>query len=187
MFGFNKKKDKTSAPLETHSERQTFSDLMRGLQYSVNAAQQVLERHHLYLLQKYIKDGVPMTQRVRLNDQKIVDIPLLAYMNQGALGIDEIELDFAAKIDASTVKRMNEPPAASQEKEFFVERSCFEMNFTPSEREGDVMRVKIKFKNRELPEGVARLIDELNKEIYPKSVPSKSFSDAEAPDSPEVR
>lgn len=183
MFGFGKKTSQNQTPSpDGETQRQTFSDLMRGLQYSVNAAQQVLERHHLYLLQKYIKDGVPMTQRVRLNESKVVDIPLLAYMNQGALGIDEIELDFSAKIDASAVKKMREAPAGNQETAFSIDRSCFEMNFVPSEREGDVMHVKIKFKNRDVPEGVARLTDELNKEIYPKHVPAQERNNDENPE-----
>lgn len=175
FLGFSKKKEKEKGAQEPLPEKQTFSDLMRGLQYSVNAAQQVLERHHLYLLGKYIdKLGRPKTQRIRLNDSKVVDIPLLAYMNQGALGIDELELEFSAKVDASTVKQMRENAAGKQETPFDIERSCFEMNFTPSEREGDVMHVKIKFKNRDVPEGVARLTDELNKEIYPKPAVGES-------------
>ena len=184
MFGFSKNKnDKKAADAPASESRQTFSDLMRGLQYSVNAAQQVLERHHLYLLGKYIRNGVPMTQRIRLNDRKVVDIPLLAYMNQGALGIDEIELEFRAKIDASSVKKMREKGAGTQERDFNIDRSCFEMNFTPSEREGDAMRVRIRFKNRDVPEGVARLTDELNKEIYPKDVPAAELP---APPEPET-
>lgn len=176
MFGFNKKaKEDNKSSRKPPAQKQTFSDLMRGLQYSVNAAQQVLERHHLYLLGKYIdKLGRPKIQRIRLNDSKIVDIPLLAYMNQGALGIDEIELEFSAKINASAVKQMSEKGAGNSENDFEIDRSCFEMNFTPSEREGDVMHVKIKFKNRDVPEGVARLTDELNKEIYPKDVPAEN-------------
>lgn len=146
---------------------------MRGLQYSVNAAQQVLERHHLYLLGKYIdENGAPKTQRIRLNEKKVVDVPLLAYMNQGALGIDELEIEFSAKIDASLVKPMEEKGAGTAEKDFSIDRSCFEVNFSPSSRDGDVMRVRIKFKNRDVPEGVARVTDELNKEIYPREISS---------------
>ena len=100
FLGFSKKKEKEKGAQEPLPETQTVSDLMRGLQYSVNAAQQVLERHHLYLLGKYIDNlGRPKTQRIRLNDSKVVDIPRLAYMNQCALGIDELELAFSAKVE----------------------------------------------------------------------------------------
>lgn len=165
LFGSGKK----GAGAARGEQRQTFSDLMRGLQYSVNAAQQVLERHHLYLLGKYTDgNGAPKIQRLRLNEKKFVDVPLLACMNQGALGIDELEIEFSAKIDASLVKPMAEKGAGTAEKDFSIDRSCFEMNFSPSSREGDVMHVRIRFKNRDVPEGVARITDELNKEIYPR-------------------
>lgn len=144
-----------------HASPQTFSDLIRGLQYSVNTAQQVLENHHLYLLSRFTdKDGNITTKKITLPNGNTIDIPILSFMNMGALMIDELELDFNTKIDQSTMKHYDHEEYT---------RSSFDVDVAVSSRESNgLMHVKMKFKNRELPEAVSRLNDELNKFMNPK-------------------
>ena len=74
--------------------------------------------------------------------------------------IDELELDFNTKIDQSTMK--------CYAPENYT-RSSFDVDVAISSRESNgLMHVKMKFKNRELPEAVSRLNDELNKMMTPR-------------------
>lgn len=155
MFGFLKKKEE--------EESQTFSDLIRGLQYSVNTAQQALEKHHLYLLSRFTdEDGNIQTKRVTLPNGDVVDIPIMSFMNMGALAIDELELEFDTKVDHAATKEYSSSGYT---------RSYFDIDVTSSTRntKGN-MHVKIKFKNKDIPESVARLTDELNKFMSPKQI-----------------
>lgn len=151
-------------------ENQTFSDIVRGMQYAVNTAHEMLERYHIAILNKYFDEsGRPETKEIYVGDDKKMDIPLIALINQGSLSIDEMEISFQAKIDHVLVKSAK----STDGKNIDIDRTTFEMNFTPSKREGDTVDVRIKFKANLPPEGVARIVDEYNKIIEPIDIGTK--------------
>ena len=92
---------------KSKKEQITLSDIMRGMQHSVNTAQEILERHHIALLEKYFTlDGEPITQRIKINEEQHIDIPLVSIVNQSSLGIEELELDFTASINDVDLKSL---------------------------------------------------------------------------------
>lgn len=144
---------------------QTFADIIRGMQYAVNTAHEMLERHHITLLNKYFDcEGRPEKKELWLNTEQKIEVPIITLINQGALSIDEMEICFKSKIDGITVKSA---PATGTGKDIEIDRTTFEMNFTPSERDGNVVDVRIKFKSIQPPEGVSRIVDEYNKILEP--------------------
>lgn len=141
--------------------KHTLSDIMRGMQHSVNTAQEILEKHHIHLLNRYFKeDGHPITKKIRISEDKVLDVPLVSVINQSSLCIDEMEIEFSAKINSIEMKNLKEDDVV-------VDRSSFTMDFTPSERSSNVVAVKIKFKTVKQPEGVSRIVDEFDKRIHP--------------------
>lgn len=143
------------------NEKQTLSDIMRGMQYSVNTAQEILEKHHIQLLNRYFsEDGVAVTKQIKISENKILDVPLISVVNQNSLCIDEMEIEFSAKINSIELKNLK-----SNNED--IDRSSFAMDFTPSERSNNKVSVKIKFKTKEQPEGISRIVDEFDKQIHP--------------------
>lgn len=157
-MGFWKKKETS----------QTFADIIRGMQYAVNTAHEMLERYHVTILNKYFDaEGHPEKKEVWLNSEKKLEIPLVTLINQSSLSIEEMEISFKAKIDGVIVKSVK---ASETGKDIDIDRTAFEMNFTPSARDGNTVDVHIKFKSTQPPEGVARIVDEYNKILEPMEV-----------------
>ncbi|HPW65762.1 MAG TPA: DUF2589 domain-containing protein [Salinivirgaceae bacterium] len=139
--------------------KQTLSDIMRGMQYSVNTAQEILEKHHVKILNKYFnEEGVPITKRIKINDDKIIEVPLISIINLSSLNIDELVIRFKAKINSIELKNLKDDNED-------IDRSCFEMDFAPGEEDDNDVSVKIKFKIKEQPEGISRIVDEFDKQI----------------------
>jgi hypothetical protein len=145
------------------SMNHTLSDIMRGMQYSVNSAQEILEKHHLQLLNKYFsEDGNPITKKIKIGENKLLDVPLISVINQNSLCIDEMEVEFSAKINAIELKNLKAEDVHDD-----VDRTSFTMDFTTSDRNTNQVTIKIKFKTKEQPEGISRIIDEFDKQIHP--------------------
>lgn len=144
---------------------QTFSDLIRGLQYAVNTAQQMLSAHQQMLFNRYFEeDGTPYCRTVNVADKKLT-VPYISLVNHQALGIDEIELEFKAQVDSTMLKDNTHRSADNPGSQ--VDRSSFEMSFAPcsSECKTNVMDVKVRFKQLEPPEGFLRVTDAYDKVI----------------------
>lgn len=78
---------------------------MRGMQYLVNTAQQVLESHHFYLLNKYFDgNGFSQTKDFRITPTRKLNIPVISLINQNSLNINKMEIESEAKIDSAEPK-----------------------------------------------------------------------------------
>lgn len=144
---------------------QTFADIIRGMQYAVNTAHEMLERYHITLLNKYFDEqGRPEKKEIWLGEDRKMEVPIITLINQGSLSIDEMEICFKAKIDGVAVKSSRAPETG---KDIEIDRTAFTMNFTPSTRDGNTVDVRIKFKSTVPPEGVSRIVDEYNKILEP--------------------
>jgi hypothetical protein len=156
---------------------QTLSDIIRGMQHAVNAAQETLQEHQFKLLQSYFnsEDGSPIMTWVTLPDGRKVDIPKIALIPQNMLAIEELEMDFSLSVSNSEVKKFKNSieevlPQESSRSSFqvgFARRGTqtFSENNDPALSENgkkDTIDVKIKFKSIPLPEGAARVQDLLN-------------------------
>lgn len=140
---------------------QTLSDIIRGMQHAVNTAEDMLAAHYLERLERCFKpDGTPLMRSVKLPDGKVVDIPIVLISQSSSLSIKEIELEFSIRIQSVTKKESTEGG----------QRSCFNVYFSGTENSGflghhrknnDVIRIKMKFEERDEPEAVARVRERL--------------------------
>jgi hypothetical protein len=152
--------------------RQVFCDLIRGLQYSVNAAMEMLEARNIELLSRYFtEEGSPRLRRLNLNENTAVDIPVISVVNPSALKIKEVEMEF--EVHVSSLESLQKEPQrgflANEKNEdlnISMERSNLEISFngTPDQ---NTMKVKIKFESSPIPEGMSRIIEEYDKTIIP--------------------
>lgn len=151
---------------------QTLSDLIRGLQHSVNAAMEMVETRNVELLGRYFSpDGEPLTKRLHVDEQTDVDVPLISIVNPSTINIKEVEMDFSVQINSSDL-RCKQPQGGFQTGETQtpfdnrLKRTSLEISFD-GKKDLSRMQVHIKFEAKPIPEGLSRVIDEFDKKIMP--------------------
>jgi hypothetical protein len=164
---------------------QTFSDIIRGMQYAVNTAQDTLQNQQFNQMRQYFQDdGTPHIMYINLSDGRRIYIPQITLVPQSLLAIDELEMSFSVQVAHTEVKDGLEPEKGEQQNNGKTakgpDRSSFQVQFTRralAEEEGrqapdmGTISVKIKFKSIPLPEGAARVLDALNLDIVESQQP----------------
>lgn len=151
---------------------QTLSDLIRGLQHSVNTAMEMIETRNVELLGRYFsEDGTPLSRRLNINRNTAIDVPLISIVNPSTVNIKEVEMDFSVQIVSSGLrkKQPQEGFRAGDKSASFnnrLKRSNLEISFD-GQKDSSKMQVHIKFEARPIPEGLSRIIDEYDKTIMP--------------------
>ena len=159
---------------------QTFSDIIRGMQYAVNTAQETLQNYQFSQMQRYFhEDGKPYIVWITLSDGRRIEVPQITLVPQSLLSIEELEMSFKVQVAHTEVKG-NEPEKQTADGKTAKEpdRSSFQVQFArramPGEgeekqgAEAGTISVRIKFKAIPIPEGAARLLDALNLDIVEK-------------------
>ncbi len=149
-------------PLGKAKESHSLPDLIKGLQYAVSSAQDMLVAQHIQMFESYFdSDGVALTKKIKNGAGAHIDVPLLTLMPHNSLLLDEIEITFAARIQhVSNYQAANAPLAVSL--------ANFEMNVASpaqSKSDKDVMNVSLRFKAAPPPEGFARIVDDYYKKL----------------------
>jgi hypothetical protein len=138
--------------------RYPFSEVIKGLQYAVNSAQDMLQAHQIQSLSKFWnkETNCPYTQKVKVGDNEI-EIPLVAMVPHNQLLMDEVEITFNAKVGSVLEGALegDEQPHANLQMELEGVKTT----------DSDVMHITIRFKSTDATEGVARIVDEYNKLI----------------------
>lgn len=139
------------------------SDILKGLHNAVNSAQEMLQAQQVQGLLKFwsANDGNPLTQKVKIGEREL-DVPLMSLVSHNHLEMDDVEIKFKARIgdvaSHSLADRLNDNNALTH--------SDLQMEMEGIKAtDDDVMEITIRFKQKETPEGVARLTDEYNKLI----------------------
>lgn len=151
---------------------QTLSDLIRGLQHSVNTAMEMIETRNVELLGRYFTEGgEPLTRRLNINDKTAVDVPLISIVNPSTVNIKEVEMDFSVQIVSSSLRRKRPQGGfqAGEKSANFdngLKRSNLEISFD-GRKDASRMQVRIKFETKPVPEGLSRIVDEYDKTIMP--------------------
>lgn len=147
-------------PEETHS----FDDIIKGFQYAVNSAQEMLATQQLEMFLNYFNpDGKPKTQTIVTPMNQEVQIPLVTLIPQQTLAIDEVSINFTTRINRVTTQSLQGTMLQGSNAPS-VEHVGLEMDISSTKaNSGDLVRVSIKFKSVPQTEGVARIIDEQNK------------------------
>lgn len=144
-------------------KRYAFSDIIRGLQQAVSGAHEMLQARQVQSLMKFwqTNDGKPLTQKIIVGDKEI-EVPLFALVSQNNMEMDEVNISFKAKVGDVAMHSITDKLHNNQSlshADLQVEMDGIRAD------DDDVMQINIRFKMKETPEGVARLMDEYNKHI----------------------
>ncbi len=149
---------------------QALSDLIRGLQHSVNAAMEMIETRNVELLGRYFtEDGVPLKRRIMVDEKTAVDVPLISIVNPSTVNIKEVEMEFNVNVvDVDLRQKEAQGGFLTGDKDVDFDnrlrRSKLEVSFDGKNNQSK-MHVKIKFESTPIPEGLSRVVDEYDKTI----------------------
>ena len=163
---FHKEKKHNEEDNPETSQTNSFSDIMNGLQYAVNCAQDTLQSHQIQNLTKLLSEnekGVNSFhyEKIRVGDE-VVNIPLIALVSHHYLAMDNVQISFKAKVGSVT----SQVSANDRALLSIPDRANLQMqmsNIKPEEN--DVMEVSVNFKVQETPESISRIIDDFVKDI----------------------
>ena len=144
-------------------KRYAFSDIIRGLQQAVSGAHEMLQARQVQSLMKFwqTNDGKPLTQKIIVGDKEI-EVPLFALVSQNNMEMDEVNISFKAKVGDVAMHSITDKLHNNQS----LSHADLQVDMDGIKADDDdVMQINIRFKMKETPEGVARLMDEYNKQI----------------------
>lgn len=159
----------------------TFRSLIQAIAGAITSAQSEIERQHLLNLGSFFdKDRRPLTLSARLPrlrrdqvvpDEETVEVPLLTLVPLASLRIAKADVEFDVDLtgfeaeeatpQASAVSSLNQAdgaPAMPKVRRILID--AFNLGSTGS---GPRAHVKLQVREAEMPEGVARILTELNK------------------------
>jgi len=154
---------------------QMLSDLIRGLQHSVNTAMEMVESRNVELLGRYFdENGNPYIRRLNIDRHTHVNVPIISVVNHSTINVKEVEMSFNVQV-VSSETRIKEAQKGfilddDEDAEYAnnLKRTNLEVSFN-GRKEAPRMHVKIKFESKPVPEGLSRIIDEYDKTISPIS------------------
>lgn len=144
-------------------KKYAFSDILKGLQYAVNSAQDMLQSQQVEGLMKFwsTDNGDPVTKKIRIGNREL-EVPLMALVPHAHLEMDDVEIKFKTRVGDIASQSASDKLQKNQMLTHADLR--MEMDGIKATDE-DVMEITIRFKAKETPEGVSRLTDEYNKLI----------------------
>lgn len=139
-----------------------FSEILKGLQQAVSSATGMLQAQQVDNLSHFwMKDGKPIIQKLQIGERDL-EVPLVTLVPHSNLTMDDVEIKFKARI--GDVLSHSFPNAL--EGNNVMSHADLQMNMDGIKADAnDVMEITVRFKVKDTPEGVARLMDEYNKLI----------------------
>lgn len=170
MFSWIKKK------LKMH-EQAKLSGLVRGIMSAVQSASDIAGQQHFDLISNYFdesNDGtlIPKIIRIKLDDNKSLDVPLICMVNPSSYQMSKMQIDMYVKLKPGEAKAAIEKGVD----EGRASRNSCLVEFGHSNSKNSV-KLKMCFKcNKSEPESIARMIEELqNNYVTPTSNPDKNL------------
>lgn len=160
-------------PCTPNRDKQTLSDITRGIQYAVNSAQDILEQHYVRILGKYFdKRNNPKMVNIKVPPDSTMEVPLIALVSPNGMYLDELTLDMSLRVDETEVKKIPRRDGRSIERTSFAISVGGPKKKDETLKDSDQIDIRMVFKSVDPPEGVARIVDEFTKKIIPhKTVP----------------
>ncbi len=146
---------------------QTLSDIAKGIQYTVNAAQDVVEKFYIKLLDRYFDDDQnPISMGINISEETSIDVPLITLVTPTGMELEELDVDMSLRVDGIDTKK--EITKAGDE----IKRASFNISFASGSdktgRDANMIDIKMKFKKGDAPEGIQRIIESFANNVIPK-------------------
>lgn len=144
--------------------RLNIEELVGGLLEAAMVAQGISERQHINALRNYFnQDGTPKLQTFVIGD-KILDVPLYILADHSSIGLDELDIEFEARLifgeDEANVSDLKRSLLGLFKKKGYEHNiKGIEVDSGKNTDRSGMAKIKVKFKADEKPEAVSRLVD----------------------------
>lgn len=144
----------------------TLSDIVRGIQFCVNSSIEILERHFITQVDKYLdEDNKALTKTIKINDKYAVDVPLFCMSDHNALILQEMEVRMNVNLKDFEIKELKQIDNEN-DNEFAVTRSSFRVDAANcSVNNSNNIDICMKFKSGDPPEAISRISEKLTNAI----------------------
>ncbi len=156
---------------KSNDNAMTLSDVVRGIQYCVNSCIEIVERHYLNTIQKFVteEDGLE-TKRVYLDKTHYMDIPLICLSDHHALEVDKMKVKMKVNIRDMDLKETminSEGGNNAGGEDYALSRTAMLVDVCNVSREGDNtdMEIEMTFKASSPPESLSRMLETLNNNL----------------------
>ena len=158
-----KKEEEEQDRVQTNS----FTDILNGLQYAVNCAQDTLQNHQIQNLTKLLSVANDESgantfqyQTMKIGD-KVVQVPLIALVSHHYLAMDNVQISFKAKVGSVESQVPQDRLLLSS-----PNRATLQMQMSNIKQDAnDLMEVSVNFKVQDTPESISRIVDDFVKTI----------------------
>jgi len=144
--------------------RLNIEELLGGLLEAAMVSQGISERQHINALKNYFnEDGTPKLQTFVIGD-KTLDVPLYILADHSSIGLDELDIEFEARLvfgdgksEVSDLKRSL--LGLFKKKGYQHNIKNIEVDSGKNTDRSGMAKIKVKFKADDKPEAVSRLVD----------------------------
>ena len=144
--------------------RLNIEELVGGLLEAAMVSQGISERQHINALKNYFnEDGTPKLQTFVIGD-KTLDVPLYILADHSSIGLDELDIEFEARLifgdskgEVSDLKKSL--LGLFKKKGYQYNIKNIEIDSGKNTDRSGMAKIKVKFKADEKPEAVSRLVD----------------------------
>jgi hypothetical protein len=144
--------------------RLNIEELVGGLLEAAMVSQGISERQHINALRNYFnEDGTPKLQTFVIGD-KTLDVPLYILADHSSIGLDELDIEFEARLifgdgkgEVSDLKKSL--LGLFKKKGYQHNIKGIEVDSGKNTDRSGMAKIKVKFKADEKPEAVSRLVD----------------------------
>jgi hypothetical protein len=175
---FFEKKNKPISP-------QYLDGIIRGLNYVANCASDMSLSHYSNLISQYFdydeeqKIHKPKVIQLMLDDEHQITMPLIAITDAKGLYLDELNVDFSVRVTGIDADNLQQQVQGTYPKLI--------VDIAPSHRSKDnmskdIIDFKVKFKSRDSPECVMKIIDKFNSQVIPQKFVSDPSSKMTPPE-----
>ena len=172
--------------------RLNVEELIGGLLEAAMVSQGISERQHINAIRNYFnEDGSPITKTFKVGEKEMM-VPLFILANHGTVGLSELEIEFAARLQFG-----DEPTKTSDLKKDLLglfRKKNYQHNIAEIKVDhgapckhnppggNGMASIKVKFKKDDKPEALSRMIDQYIAWMQdPKGV-----GEARADDTPQI-
>lgn len=144
--------------------RLNIEELVGGLLEAAMVSQGISERQHINALRNYFnEDGTPKLQTFVIGD-KTLDVPLYILADHSSIGLDELDIEFEARLifgdNKGEVSDLKKSLLGLFKKKGYQHNiKGIEVDSGKNTDRSGMAKIKVKFKSDEKPEAVSRLVD----------------------------
>lgn len=158
---------------------QTLSDIARGMQYCVNSASEIVEKHYIDMFSRYFDDeGNPYVQTFNMSNGYKIEVPVFLMMGYNSMNMEEMTVKLLISLKEMKQKTHmfsgdeDEEDGGEEARNLATSRTSFTVALASENEDGTPgsqnVTIEMKFKAGDPPEAVSRVVETFANTVIPE-------------------